>query len=100
MDTHRETEKERADAIRWLCGAGAGALALSFFAYSVDRYMESASTRDRAHSDMLAEIRSAQTSLPSRVTDDRLKVRIPLLEKTDAMLEAPAHDVAAEEHDH
>lgn len=115
MDTSRETEQERSDAWRWILGAGGAALALAFFANRVDRYMENAPARDRGHAEMMRELRTAQTSLPSRVTDDRLKVRIP----TDATRwsvqgadkssheEPSSHEAAAgheggehEDHDH
>lgn len=101
MDTKRETEKEKADALRWIIGAGIGAVGLATFAYSVDRYQESATARDRAHSEMLRELRVAQTTLPSRTTDDRLKVRIPMDAPRAAEPAPEAHDAHGhDEHGH
>ena len=59
-------------AIRWLLGAGAAAIGLSLFLFwADDSVMGKAKERDIAHNAQLRELRIAQSSLPSGVTDER-----------------------------
>lgn len=57
---------------KWLLGAGAAALGLSLALFwADDSVMGKARQRDIAHNVQLRELRIAQSSLPSRVTDER-----------------------------
>lgn len=59
-------------AFRWLLGAGAAAIGLSLFLFwADDSVMGKAKERDIAHNAQLRELRIAQSSLPSGVTDER-----------------------------
>jgi hypothetical protein len=59
-------------AIRWLLGAGAAAIGLSLVLFwADDSVMGKAKERDIAHNAQLRELRIAQSSLPSGVTDER-----------------------------
>jgi hypothetical protein len=59
-------------AFRWLLGAGAAAIGLSLFLFWADEsVMGKAKERDIAHNAKLRELRVAQSSLPSGVTDER-----------------------------
>jgi len=59
-------------AIRWLLGAGAAAIGLSLALFwADDSVMGKAKERDIAHNAQLRELRMAQSSLPSGVTDER-----------------------------
>jgi hypothetical protein len=59
-------------AIRWLLGAGAAAIGLSLFLFwADDSVMGKAKERDIAHNAQLRDLRIAQSSLPSGVTDER-----------------------------
>jgi hypothetical protein len=59
-------------AIRWLLGAGAAAIGLSIALFwADDSVMGKAKERDIAHNAQLRDLRIAQSSLPSGVTDER-----------------------------
>jgi hypothetical protein len=59
-------------AIRWLLGAGAAAIGLSIALFwADDSVMGKAKERDIAHNAEMRELRIAQYSLPSGVTDER-----------------------------
>ena len=64
-------EIENKDAGAWFLFAGLAALLLSFFLFRVDNYQSNAKGRDYTHAQMMREMRIAQSSLPSRVTDAR-----------------------------
>ena len=69
-------------AFRWLLGAGAAAIGLSLFLFwADDSVMGKAKERDVAHNAQLRELRIAQSSLPSGVTDERQI--LPLQIETD-----------------
>jgi hypothetical protein len=69
-------------AIRWLLGAGAAAIGLSLFLFwADDPVMGKAKERDIAHNAQLRDLRIAQSSLPSGVTDERQI--LPLQIETD-----------------
>jgi hypothetical protein len=69
-------------AIRWLLGAGAAAIGLSLFLFwADDSVMGKAKERDIAHNAQLRDLRIAQSSLPSGVTDERQI--LPLQIETD-----------------
>ena len=58
--------------IKWLLGAGAAAIGLSLFLFwADDSVMGKAKERDIAHNAAMRELRIAQSSLPSGVTDER-----------------------------
>jgi hypothetical protein len=57
-------------AKNWLIGAGIAALCLISFLVWADDYLIN-SKKEEELTKRLAEIRTAQTSLPSRVTDNR-----------------------------
>lgn len=59
-------------AYKWLLGAGAAAVGLSLFLFwADDTVMGNARQRDIAHNAQLRELRQAQASLPSGVSDER-----------------------------
>jgi hypothetical protein len=58
------------DARRWFFGAGLAAVLLSLF-LAVTDYRLSHSDREKVLGQTLKELRTAQSSLPSRVTDPR-----------------------------
>jgi len=58
------------DARRWFFGAGLAAILLSIF-LAVTDYRLSHSDREQVLGATLKELRTAQSSLPSRVTDAR-----------------------------
>lgn len=58
------------DARRWFFGAGLAAILLSFF-LAVTDYRLSHSDKEQVLGSTLKELRGAQSSLPSRVTDPR-----------------------------
>lgn len=67
-----KTSETSARAFKWLVGAGAAAVALSLFLFWADNtVMGAAAARDKHHAEQMRELRTAQSSLPSRVTDDR-----------------------------
>ncbi len=71
MSAHAEDNHAIArDASTWLIGAGAFGVALSVFLALAD-YGMSRSTGEQRLGNTLRELRTAQASLPSRVTDER-----------------------------
>jgi hypothetical protein len=85
--------KEAAGAITWLLCAGGAALALSAFLFwADDTVMGGAQARDKAFAEQMKELRVAQSSLPSRVTDDRQK--LPLVIEDDANPGIESHEAA------
>lgn len=63
---------EATSGITWLIGAGAAAIGLSLFLFwADDSVMGKAKERDIAHNAAMRELRIAQSSLPSGVTDER-----------------------------
>jgi hypothetical protein len=63
---------EATGGITWLIGAGAAAIGLSLFLFwADDSVMGKAKERDIAHNAAMRELRMAQSSLPSGVTDER-----------------------------
>jgi hypothetical protein len=70
---------EARDGIKWLARMGAFALALSATLFWADHVvMGGAAARDKHHAEQMKELRVAQSSLPSRVTDDRQKLPLTL----------------------
>jgi hypothetical protein len=57
-------------AIRWFFGAGAAAIIFALFLVWADDYLAN-STSEKRLSNILREIRTAQSSLPSNVSDQR-----------------------------
>ena len=63
---------EVSGGIAWLLGAGAAAVGLSLFLFwADDSVMGNAKVRDLAHNEQMRELRTAQSGLPARVTDER-----------------------------
>ncbi|MFM1848944.1 MAG: hypothetical protein RL417_2418 [Pseudomonadota bacterium] len=62
--------KITSDARRWFFGAGLAAILLSIF-LAVTDYRLSHSDREKVLGATLKELRTAQSTLPSRVTDSR-----------------------------
>jgi hypothetical protein len=63
---------EVSGGIKWLLGAGAAAIGLSLALFwADDSVMGKAKERDIAHNAAMRELRIAQSSLPSGVTDER-----------------------------
>ena len=62
--------QEQKDGMRWLFSAGAFAVVLTIFLFFTDHQL-STSTREQDLGNRLREMRTAQTSLASRVTDER-----------------------------
>ena len=63
---------EVSGGIKWLICAGAAAVALSATLFwADDTVMGGAIARDKHHAEQMRELRVAQSSLPSRVTDER-----------------------------
>jgi hypothetical protein len=62
--------QEQKDGMRWLYSAGAFAVVLSIFLFVSDHKL-STSTREKDLGNTLRELRTAQTSLTGRVTDER-----------------------------
>ena len=70
---------EAQGGITWLLCAGAAALALCTFLFWADNtVMGGAQARDKAFAEEMKELRVAQSSLPSRVTDDRQKLTLTI----------------------
>ncbi len=63
-------QQEVKDGMRWLFSAGAFAIALTVFLFFTDHKL-STSTREQDLGNTLRELRTAQSSLASRVTDER-----------------------------
>jgi hypothetical protein len=90
------SDSEKAGAVRWLLFAGGAAILLSVSLFRADEYLVGGPERDRAHNKKLAELRSAQASLPSRVTDNRQTLDLtlqpaPAAADTDHETEGHAH---------
>ena len=64
-------EREMSDGRTWFLWAGLTAMVFSFCLFRVDEYLSRGKERDFAHAQMMRELRLAQASLPSRVTDSR-----------------------------
>jgi hypothetical protein len=98
--THGDTgrEKQTADGIRWLLGAGFLAILLSYCLFSVDEFLAGSRERDRQHSEMLRELRVAQTSMKSGDVDPRLRLR--LLTKPEKAAPAVAKKSVDAQHAH
>jgi len=63
---------EATGGVKWLIGAGAAAIGLSICLFwADDSVMGKAKERDIAHNAEMRELRIAQYSLPSGVTDER-----------------------------
>ena len=86
--------KEAQGAARWFFGAGAAALAFSGFMAITD-YKLSHSKREQILGATLRELRIAQSSLPSRVTDRRLSNSVEGFHSApqpeSAQIEHPSH---------
>ncbi len=67
---HADKSKQAQLARNWLLGAGIAALALISFLVWTDNYLTNSKGEQELNT-VLKEIRTAQTSLPSRVTDNR-----------------------------
>lgn len=67
MEHNAEIE---ADGFRWLIGAGLVAVLLCIFLINVDRCL-STSRKEKVLESTLKELRLGQTTLKSRVTDER-----------------------------
>jgi hypothetical protein len=79
-------------AFKWLIGAGAAAIALSIFLFWADNtVMGGAAARDRHHAEQMRELRTAQASLPSRVTDDRQTLPLSIEGDESDTYEPAAH---------
>jgi hypothetical protein len=66
------THKESRDGITWLLCAGGIAILFSISLYCADEHvMGKATERDHKHAAEMAELRTAQASVPGRVTDER-----------------------------
>ena len=63
-------QQEQRDGMRWLFSAGAFAVVLTIFIFFTDHKLTT-STREKVLGETLIELRTAQTSLASRVTDER-----------------------------
>jgi|688.fasta_scaffold1985958_1 hypothetical protein len=64
--------KESRDGITWLLCAGGIAILFSISLYCADEHvMGKATERDHKHAAEMAELRTAQVSVPGRVTDER-----------------------------
>jgi len=63
-------EEEQRGGKRWFFGAGIFAICLSVFLWGADEYMTHSDAEQIRHNHLL-ELRSAQSSLPSQVTDYR-----------------------------
>lgn len=68
--SHDQHQVEQADGYRWFFVVGLVAVAFSVFLATVDQRL-SESDGERVLGATLRELRTAQTSLPSRVTDSR-----------------------------
>ncbi len=86
MENSPEIEKA---GLRWFFGAGIIALGFSIFLACVD-FRLSTSNREQQRTKMLREIREAQTSLDSRVTDDRQVWSEGQSQNDSAQTDAPA----------
>jgi len=65
-------ESELRGGFKWLLIAGGAAVLLSCFLFFIDDVvMSEAPQRDKLHAAQMAELRTAQSSLGARVTDDR-----------------------------
>ena len=60
----------QADGYRWFFVVGAIAICFSIFLANIDKRL-SESDKEKRLGDTLRELRTAQTTLPSRVTDSR-----------------------------
>jgi hypothetical protein len=100
--THGEKgrEKQTADGIRWLLGAGFLAILLAYFAFSSDEFLSGGRERDRQHSDMLRELRIAQTTMKSGEIDPRLELRLLTSPEKAAPARAKTASDAHREKDH
>lgn len=72
VSEHENNDEESRTAYRWFFLAGAAAIIFAWFLYSADERL-SHSNRERALGETIYEMRSAQHSFDSRVTDERLK---------------------------
>lgn len=86
------SDSEKVGAKTWLVVAGGLAIVLSVALFKVDEYLVRGPERERAHNAQLAELRTAQASLPSRVTDNR-----QTLELTHQQAAAGSDDHSAHE---
>ena len=68
--SHNHDNVEQTDGYRWFFFVGALAVAFSVFLATVDQRL-SESDGERKLGETLRELRTAQSSLPSRVTDSR-----------------------------
>ena len=67
-----ETQSEELLSGRsWFIGAGVAALILSFCLFRVDEYLSQGPVREHEHNERMRALRTAQLSVPSRVTDSR-----------------------------
>lgn len=70
---------EAKDGINWLIRAGTIAIIFSAVLYYLDEHvMGGAIARDKAHAEVMKELRVAQSSLPARVTDERQSLPLTL----------------------
>mgnify|MGYP006270101197 CR=1 FL=1 len=77
-------------AYKWLFGAGAAAIGLSLFLFWADNtVMGGAKARDIAHNEQLKELRVAQSSLSSGVTDERVTLPLDIEQEGAAQARAP-----------
>lgn len=80
--------KESRDGITWLLCAGGIAVLFSISLYCADEHvMGKATERDQQHAAEMRELRTAQVSVPGRVTDER-----QILPLTIEQEDAPASD--------
>ena len=91
MSVHADDNQAIArDAFTWLIGAGAFAVALSVFLALAD-YGMSRSDGEQRLGNTLREIRTAQASLPARVTDER-QTEDAVYASHSGVEQSPSHD--------
>lgn len=80
---------ESRDGITWLLCAGGIAVLFSISLYCADEHiMGKATERDHKHAAEMAELRTAQVSVPGRVTDQRQTLPLTIEQEGSAAVDS------------